>query len=294
MALQIWITAGPHKGKKFDLAAGLGIGRTKGEIRIDDGKVSSLHAFVVETDGRFVLNDNGSKNGIRFENERVMTLPLKDGVVFQIGNTQLEVVKVADRPSAAKSTRKKVATPAPRLPDAIDDEDVTGVGQSTAHEFTHTAANQVAAAKSKPAAAVKKAEPAPAPKPQPKPAPRWNDVLSEFTAQVLSEIKDQPKAVAALTPAVKLTFLGGVQAETEWTLGYGPRRIGSQSVDLPIFEPGAPDICFEIIPSPEGVTFRTNYPKDVTLNGQPVRVKPLAKGDMIVVGTTRIEVDLLP
>ena len=252
---------GPLKGHKFALKAGLGIGRSRGDIRIDDGKVSSLHAFVAENGDQLVLTDNGSKNGIRFENERVMSLPLKEGTVFQIGNTVFKVILAREKPSP----------PLPQLPD------VPIAPESAVSEWTSTAVPLG----SLPAIEPKKELP-------------WNEILAQFCDQVIPELKDQPRAMAALTPAVRLTFLGGVQSETEWVLGYGPRRAGALSVDLPIFEPGAPEVCFEILPSPEGVTFRTNHPNDVTLNGQPIRVKPLVAGDMIVVGATRIEVDLLP
>lgn len=263
MRLLLKIIEGPLKGHKFALKVGLAIGRTKGDIRIDDKKVSSLHAFVTETDGEFILNDNGSKNGIRVEGEKATTVPLRNGTTFQIGNAVLQVVLA----------RERASTPRPTLPEEVP------LPEGPSAENTSTAVPLDAST------------PTATPAPQER---RWNEVLAQFTDQVLAELQDQPKALAALNPAVKLTFLGGIQAETEWVLGYGPRRIGPHSVDLPIFEPNVPEVCFEILPSPEGVTFRTNHPNDVTLNGQPIRIKPLAVGDIIVVGETRIEVDLVP
>ncbi|MGE0763201.1 MAG: FHA domain-containing protein [Bdellovibrionales bacterium] len=267
MALKLKVLNGPLKGQEFTLAPGFGIGRSKGDVRLDDAKASSLHAFVVETEGRLVLMDNGSKNGLRLHGERVMQITLKDGISFQIGNTDFTVVKEAVK-------AKSVPTPPPQPKAKIKAaEPQPGDAVLGAPEWTLTA-NPVV-------------------DPVVRQEDRWNHLLASFIEEVLHELKDQPKAVAPLHPAVRLNFIGGLQAETVWTLGYGPRRAGAQSVDLPIFEPGAPEVCFEIIPSPEGVTFRTNHPKEVTVNGQPTRVKPLEAGDTIAVGATRIEVELV-
>jgi pSer/pThr/pTyr-binding forkhead associated (FHA) protein len=294
MALRIKAVSGPLKGKSYKLKAGLRIGRTKGDILlVDDGKVSSLHAFVTEVGNDFVLNDNGSKNGIRHKGDRVPNVVLKAGSTFQIGRTDFAVVSdsadvelppetgsrvVASNPTIASPPITEMPTPAPKaeapkpaektkpsVAEAPPEEEPTG-GEPLPDE--------VSAVNAKPDA-----------------ARRWNDVLAEIAIGALGNIKDQPRAVVALTPAVKLTFIGGVQAETRWILGYGPRRAGAASIDLPIFESGAPDVCFEIIPSPEGVTFRTNHPKEVTLNGEQLRVQSLKEGDMIAIGQTRIEVE---
>lgn len=265
MALKLKALSGPVKGQEFLVKTGLRIGRTKGEILLDDGKVSSLHAFLTEEGDDFVLNDNGSKNGIRVGDERVSFLTLKPGAVFQIGRSGFEVV--LDEPA----TRVSVAQPAKVEPPAV-------IAQP---------APEPPPAK---AAAPLKVEPVEPAVPEGR---KWNDILADLALDAAGKIKDQPKAVVALIPAVRLTFIGGVQAETRWTLGYGPRRAGAASIDLPIFESGAPEICFEIIPAPEGVTFRTNHPKQVTLNGKETRVGPLKEGDLITVGQTRIEVELI-
>lgn len=315
MALRLKIVSGPLKGKSYSLRAGLQIGRTKGDILLDDGKVSSLHAYVTEVGNDYVLNDNGSKNGIRQNGDRVPTIVLKAGTTFQIGKIDFAVTsdsvavdlppvtapgEVSSSPTIASPTITEMQVPASRTDTNL--KTVKTPAPSRAEE---------------PNAAIRDRPDAPTPQ-MTKPAPvveqdaqaggksqigeasvvnvkaggrRWNDVLAEIAAGAVPKVKDQPKAVVALTPAVKLTFIGGVQAETRWLLGYGPRRAGAASIDLPIFETGAPDVCFEIIPSPEGVTFRTNHPKEVTLNGEQTRVQPLQEGDMITIGQTRIEVE---
>lgn len=276
MALKLRVIAGPLKGQEFNLSPGFGIGRSRGDVRISDPKVSSLHAFVVESQGRLVLTDNGSKNGIRLNGERVVEIVLKEKVQFQIGTHAFEVIKLASREKAKPAPAKPQTKLKSQVQASIDTESMTAEMKegSEKAEFTmthHPSASNVAAQVER----------------------QWNQVLAGFTDQVLAELKDHPRTLTPLVPAVRLTFVGGIQTETVWTLGYGPRRAGALSVDLPILEPNAPDICFEIIPTPEGVTFRTNHPTQVTMNGQSEKMTSLKEGDTIAVGETRIEIELI-
>jgi hypothetical protein len=83
----------------------------------------------------------------------------------------------------------------------------------------------------------------------------------------------------------------GVQANSKWVLGFGPRKIGASSLDLPIWEPGAPAVCFEILPSSDGLIFKTAHPDIVLLNGAGVDSEVLRLGDTIRIMDTIIEVD---
>jgi pSer/pThr/pTyr-binding forkhead associated (FHA) protein len=122
----------------------------------------------------------------------------------------------------------------------------------------------------------------------------WYEILARFLKKNLKEMPSKPnKKIVALHPAVVLDFVRGSQAETKWILGYGPRKIGPKSLDLPIFEPGAPDVCFEILPSEDGISFRTNHPEVVQLNGQRVKTGILHIADVIRINDTEIEVDFI-
>ncbi|RME22138.1 MAG: FHA domain-containing protein, partial [Deltaproteobacteria bacterium] len=52
--------------------------------------VSRRHAHIVNHNGRHVINDLSSTNGIRFRGKQVRTLVLRDGMVFQIGKVRLQ------------------------------------------------------------------------------------------------------------------------------------------------------------------------------------------------------------
>lgn len=132
--------------------------------------------------------------------------------------------------------------------------------------------------------------PAPARKPR---ARHWRDILIDFIGQGMAKIRNESRAAVSLHPAVVLDFIRGRQAETRWVLGYGPRRIGARSLDLPIFESDAPDTCFEILPTPDGISFKTDHPELVKLNGRPVTAEILHIADIIKIQDTEIEVDFI-
>ena len=121
----------------------------------------------------------------------------------------------------------------------------------------------------------------------------WHEILIDYAKQALGHVDNTPRAVVPLHPAVVLDFIRGTQAETRWVLGYGPRRIGSGSIDLPIYESGAPKVCFEILPTPDGISFKTNHPDLVKLNGQSAESEYLRIGDVIKILETEIEVDFI-
>jgi hypothetical protein len=119
----------------------------------------------------------------------------------------------------------------------------------------------------------------------------WNDILAEYLENHTDALIDAEKSFRPLSPAVVLDFIKGVQVNSKWVIGYGPRRIGATMIDLPIWEPGAPDVCFELTPTDEGLLFKTKHPKVVQLNGKPVASQILRMGDNIRILETLIEVD---
>src|SRR5581483_10992406 len=86
----------------------------------------------------------------------------------------------------------------------------------------------------------------PPPPPPPKAKRYWHELLAEFMEKNGDTFTDKPMTpLAPLDPALVLDFVRGMQAPQQWILGYGPRKIGGASLDLPIWEPGAPADCFE-------------------------------------------------
>jgi len=132
------------------------------------------------------------------------------------------------------------------------------------------------------------------PKEKPKPLKKqryWHAVLSEFIANNAPAFKDRVRPVSPLDPALVLDFVRGTQVNCKWILGFGPRKVGAASIDLPIWEPGAPATCFEVLPASDGLLFKTAHPDIVMLNGEGVDSQVLRMGDTIRILDTLIEVD---
>jgi pSer/pThr/pTyr-binding forkhead associated (FHA) protein len=125
MAFFLEIIEGSDVGARFRIGNGTKIGRTTGEILINDPKVSALHAQV-EKDGRgqLLLVDRGSSNGLRINNQRVQRVALLPGVKFRIGRTTFKVVELfkdsspqpAEETSEGTDWRSVLKAQIPRLP----------------------------------------------------------------------------------------------------------------------------------------------------------------------------------
>ncbi len=119
----------------------------------------------------------------------------------------------------------------------------------------------------------------------------WYEALAQFLAQNKDEFKDKTLPLVALEPALVLEFVRGLQMNSKWILGYGPRKLGPSRIDLPIWEPGAPEVCFEIQPTNDGILFKTAHSNIVRLNNQQIDSQLLRMGDTISINDTLIEVD---
>jgi hypothetical protein len=246
MGLILKVKTGPLEGQSFPIEGEMIIGRQDATINLSDPKVSSVHARITQADGRWLILDNNSKNGVRDVNgERVESLQLKAGTVFAVGDSTFAVEETAEANAGAGGFQERAA-------------------------------------------------PAEVPVPKKKKKPRyWNDVLAEFLEKHADGFKDEPIPMAPLEPALILEFVRGVQVNFKWILGFGPRKIGTVSLDLPIWEPGAPEVCFEIHPSPGGIIFKTSHSGIVQLNGQEIDNEVLRMGDTIKINETLIEVDFV-
>ncbi len=243
--------AGPLKDKVFPLEGPISIGR-QGDIVLDDPTVSGRHVLIErEADGRWILRDNDSKNGVKVGDLRVKSAPLKPGVVFHIGEHSFEVFDPSPKKAKEKVREKiKTAKPAPE------------------------------------------SDPKPVAKPPPEKKKKyWYETLVDFLKTHKDAFKDKTNPLVPLEPAVILEFVRGLQMNSKWVLGYGPRKLGPGTIDLPIWEPGAPQICFEIQPTSEGILFKTEHSDVVLLNNQQVDSRLLRMGDTISIHDTLIEVD---
>jgi pSer/pThr/pTyr-binding forkhead associated (FHA) protein len=297
MSLALKGLNGPLKNTSHPLKPGLTLGR-KGDVVVQDRKASSIHARISESaPGHWVLEDNDSKNGVRVDGARVRRFALTRGMIFYIGDQGFEVVGTghAENETVAdnKGTDSKTVVRPAEVPPAPPPAPVKSPAANPTPEIQVVVAAERISPPISP-------EPAPEPAPAEAPARRapkkgryWNEVLADFLANNIEMFSENRKPVAAFEPAVVLDFVRGTQVNFRWVLGYGPRKIGADSIDLPIWEPGAPGVCFEISPSKNGIVFKTAHPNVVLLNGQSIDNQVLRVGDTIRIQETLIEVDFI-
>lgn len=121
----------------------------------------------------------------------------------------------------------------------------------------------------------------------------WRTIVSANLAA--QEIPNNPQLGAAepFSPALKLTFIQGIQNEEEFVLGYGPRKAGADSLDIELFDSEAPSEAFDLLPGPGVVQIKIHEVGRVLLNNKRVDSEVLKEGDLISVGTTLIKVSYL-
>lgn len=84
----LWIKDGPRRGKIRKVKDGSVIGRTQGDISLDDPKVSNPHARLRYENEKFVIWDFGSRNGTFVNNEQIRSATeLEENDEVKIGET---------------------------------------------------------------------------------------------------------------------------------------------------------------------------------------------------------------
>lgn len=124
------------------------------------------------------------------------------------------------------------------------------------------------------------------------PTRTWWDSVNDLVSRAEQDAKVAKRDVAPFASLVKLKILRGLQAGTEWTLGYGPRDVGAASIDLPLHESGLPNQCFRLIPKGEDVVIKVfeSAQGRVLVNGREVENALLESGDEIDIGETQIKI----
>lgn len=227
MVLFIEILEGSRQGSRFKIESGHKIGRNRGDIIIEDEKISGQHAqFELDNKGQFVLIDLDSSNGIVIGNRRVKRVAMMPGVVFRLGRTSFQV---------------------------------TSVEEAQAPEFARVRT--------------------------------WKENLAEKLPLDDVQNKVTTGVVQAFSPTLRLNFIQGIQADESLLLGYGPRRAGSQSLDIDLQDPEAPDLAFELVPGDGLAQIKNLCQNKLSLNNKPFETEVLNDGDLIRIGGTLIKVN---
>lgn len=129
----------------------------------------------------------------------------------------------------------------------------------------------------------------------------WQETVTGIVEKVgaaLSASTAQPGKLKMFAKPVELSAIAGPQTGQTWTLVYGPRSIGSESLDVRLLEEGIPGVAFEIQQTNDGVMLRTEHADKIVLNGVSGSKKMSAlslainDGDEITIQNTRLRVKL--
>ena len=110
------ILSGPLKARFTHLKNGLRISRKDADLKIPDPKISQIHGIIEENEsGEFLLKDLDSANGIFVDGIKIKSLLLKPGVLFRLGNTELEVGTLSKDGKKFISGTEDPIAPKPKL-----------------------------------------------------------------------------------------------------------------------------------------------------------------------------------
>ena len=104
--------------------------------------------------------------------------------------------------------------------------------------------------------------------------------------------RSQPKLTFFLRP-IRLSFIQGPQYEEVYTLSYGPRELGFNSLDLNIKDPAAPALVAKFFQISDKTYIENLAGDKVLLNGAPFDQHLVASGDKLKVASNVIELSLL-
>jgi len=107
------VREGPDAGKRFALLRDQTLGRGRSaDLRLSDAAASRVHVRITQIDGRVVLADLRSKNGVRVNGRRCRgSRPLAPGDEVAIGATRLTL-----EPGLLVESEGRAPSPAPAPP----------------------------------------------------------------------------------------------------------------------------------------------------------------------------------
>ncbi len=92
---------------------------------------------------------------------------------------------------------------------------------------------------------------------------------------------------------VRLTFLSGPQTDEFYTLSYGPRTMGFNSLDLNIKDPTQPGQIAKFFQVGETAYIETLCGDKILINGKAFTQHPIESGDRVMFGANVVELSIL-
>ena len=128
------------------------------------------------------------------------------------------------------------------------------------------------------------------------PSSSFSAKVGEYLNQLKSKNTFKSWELLPFPKILKLEFIKGLQVETVWHIGYGPRKVGAGSGEFPLLEESALDVSFEVSTEDDNIVLTLEdeaSQNKVMINGRAQKKHQLADGDLITVGSTIIHVSHL-
>lgn len=253
MKLRVRILNGPLKGRYAPVQEGVIIGRGPGTLSLDDVKVSGKHAKITKNSAGQWFIQDLGSTNGIKADGRRVKDLLLTPGVRMVLGKTELLIESVDAPPPIQQPN---AAPPATAPESLPDKLST--------------------------AAPKEEHP-----------PEWPEYFSKFVSKTKEKIKNKRVDQQPFPQILRLRVLRGLQLDWEWHMGYGPREIGRDSLDFPLYDPKAPEQCFTITPTKSGAKIQTEHEGLVLLNDQSFSAETLKDGDLVRVGENLIEVKFL-
>lgn len=253
MSLYLVVISGPHRGRRFALTPDFSIGRRHGDLLLEDDPKVS-----------------GLHAKVRLDNKGQMVLiDLDSANGLVLGGRKVK--KIAMMPGVnfrLGSTSFQVVS------EGLQTQDPSPLGPQSPIEGPPVVVM---------------------PTPQrPEPPKTWRGRLADDLRPMLEQARTIVECeLAAFSPALILDFIEGFQVGESMTLGYGPREVGFDNLDVALTDPHLPEQAFELRPVTGGVEIRDLTPGEVLVNSKGFESRFLQEGDLIQIGKTQIKVRYL-
>lgn len=120
----------------------------------------------------------------------------------------------------------------------------------------------------------------------------WHEKISRMADSVAKSATKEIRTPELFGAVMSMDFISGIQTGTQWVITYGPRAFGSEIPEFTILEENAPGVCFAVSGDNKGITFKTDHPSKVLLNGKSTKTDLVKSGDEISIAQTRIRIGL--
>lgn len=119
----------------------------------------------------------------------------------------------------------------------------------------------------------------------------WEEKLSDYLKQIEKGAKNRAQEIHSFGSLVNLEVISGPDRGKKFVLGYGPRKAGKESLDLPLQEHFEKSELFCVLEKKKRLLLNSKYPDLLSINQKSIAAEEeIHDGDLISFGKTQIRV----